>query len=92
MNSVKAKWAQENAKSINLIDVRSPLEFQDGHVDGAKNIPMAGLMFNTNEFLKKDETYYLMCWSGNRSYATYQDLESKGYKVVQVEGGFSALK
>lgn len=92
MKSVKAKWAEANRDSINIIDVRTPGEYSGGHIEGSKNIPTPGIIFNSDMFLDKDKEYYLICHSGSRSLATAQQLEQKGYKVINVEGGNAALK
>ena len=91
MKSVTMKWASENVGSINLIDVRSPGEFAERHVEGATNIPMVGLMMNADQFLDKSKTYHLMCRSGGRSANVYMDLEAKGYDVVNCDGGISSI-
>jgi len=75
------------AKKINLIDVRETYEFQSGSIKGSKNIPMVGIMNNADSFLKKDETYYIICLSGSRSSRVCQILSAKGYKVINVKGG-----
>lgn len=91
MKSVSMKWAKEHAHEINLIDVRTPAEFQMMNVPGAKNIPIAGLIHNHQSFLEKGKTYYIMCHSGGRSMMCISELEGHGYDLIQVEGGISAL-
>lgn len=91
MKSVSMKWAADNVATINLIDVRTPAEFAVQHVDGSKNIPLAGLIHNHANFLEKGKTYYIMCHSGGRSSVCISQLEGHGYDLIQVEGGISAL-
>lgn len=91
MKSVSMQWAAQHANEINLIDVRTPGEFMMQNVPGAKNIPIAGLVNNHEHFLEKGKTYYIMCHSGGRSMMAIQHLEGKGYDLIQVEGGISAL-
>lgn len=91
MKSVTMKWAAENATSINLIDVRTPAEFNGKNVPGSKNVPLAGLLMNHSQFLKKGETYYIMCHSGGRSAHAIMALEEQGYNLIQVDGGISSL-
>lgn len=73
---------------INLIDVRETFEYENGSVKGAKNIPMTGLVMNSNNFLNKDEKYYIMCQAGSRSLQVCHELENQGYDVVNLEGGY----
>lgn len=89
--SVSMKWAAENVNSINLVDVRTPAEFMMKHVEGAKNIPLAGLIANHAHFLEKGKSYYIMCHSGGRSMNAIIQLDGQGYDLIQVEGGISAL-
>ena len=91
MNEVTMKWAAENVEKINLIDVRSPGEHKDHSIKGSKNIPMVGLIMNHEEFLKKDETYYIHCHGGVRSVSVINSLEGKGYNLINCKGGISAL-
>lgn len=73
-----------------LIDIREIEEYKLGHVPGAKNIPMMGIIMNPELFLNKETTYYIICQSGQRSLNTCQFLQEKGYDVVNVIGGTSA--
>ena len=78
--------------SVNLIDVRTPNEYQEIHVDIAKNIPLdrlnpstLGLDANSNEPL------YVICRSGARGSQACQSLLRLGLaNVVNVEGGTMA--
>ena len=92
MKIVTAKWIKENIKDINLIDVRTPKEFKAYHVEGSKNIPYPGILFNADHLLDKDKEYYLICHSGNRSGIATRNLEEAGYRVASVEGGLSSYK
>ncbi len=82
-------------KDINgakIIDVRETYEFEGGTVEGAINIPMTGLMLNADNFLDKNEKYYIMCQAGGRSMQVCSVLESQGYDVVNLDGGYSSYK
>lgn len=79
-------------KGANIIDVREKNEFKSGSMPGAKNVPMVGLINNPQVFLKKDETYYLLCESGMRSSNTTRQLAKQGYKVINITGGMSAYR
>ena len=92
MKTQTAKWVFENKENINILDVRSPEEFKEFHIPGAKNIPLGGLIFNVDSLLDKKKEYHLICASGARSHQAYLELESKGYKVVQTEGGNNQLR
>jgi len=72
-----------------LLDVRAPLEYEDNHIEGAINIPVAELRTRHNE-LNKDKTTTLICSSGNRSSLGASILKQHGFKdVYNVAGGMS---
>jgi phage shock protein E len=72
-----------------VLDVRTPEEFSEGHLDGAVNIDFYEADFGTNlANLDKDVPYVLYCRSGNRSGTTAQEMRSLGFtEVYEVDGG-----
>lgn len=72
----------------NVIDLRSNVDFNSGSFKNAKNISSIGLLLNTKKFLNKQDTYYLICYSGNTSSNATMILSKKGYKVINVIGGY----
>lgn len=79
-------------KSINLIDVRTPAEYQEIHVQVAKNIPLDKL--NPSALgvdSGSNEPVYVICRSGARGSQACQSLLGAGLSnVVNVEGGTMA--
>ncbi|MBT8069525.1 MAG: rhodanese-like domain-containing protein [Gammaproteobacteria bacterium] len=76
-----------------LIDVRSKEEFDEGHIDGALNIPWDktdALKFAIGEDKQRQVVFY--CRSGNRAGKARAELESMGYTNVFNATGFSALR
>jgi rhodanese-related sulfurtransferase len=72
-----------------LVDVRAPLEFEDNHIEGAVNIPVAELRTRHAE-LEKEKTTVLICSSGNRSSLGASILKQHGFKDVwNVAGGMT---
>ncbi|MFN3194114.1 MAG: rhodanese-like domain-containing protein [Aureliella sp.] len=80
--------------SIDVIDVRTPVEFREVHAVMARNVPLDSLdakqvMAERNGMAH--EPLYLICRSGNRSAKACQKFLDAGFKnVVNVEGGTSA--
>jgi len=75
--------------SIQLIDVRTPKEYKEGHLKNAVNIN-----FYDNTFLEemskldKSKELYIYCRSGNRSGKAAKKLGEMGFtKVYDLEGG-----
>ena len=74
--------------NINIIDIRSIEKYNDNHIDGAKNIPMILLLKEPSKYLEFDKTYYIYCQKGVNSIKTCIELTKKGYKVVNIIGGY----
>ena len=76
-----------------LVDVRTPEEYNAGHLDNALNINWFDEDFAKQfETIDKSKTIYLYCKVGGRSGKASELLESKGYKVVNLLGGYDAWK
>lgn len=75
-----------SAKNVVIIDVRTPEEYVNGHVTGAKNIN-----FLDNDFQKyvsqldPKKKYYLYCASGNRSGKAMQYFHARKIKAESIE-------
>ena len=82
--------SQREFDKVVLVDVRTPKEYNDGHIDNALNIDWLGDSFPAEfEKIDKDQTVYLYCRSGKRSADATKFLDSLGYKnVVNLEGGY----
>ena len=79
---------REGYRKAQLIDVREPNEFDNGHILGARNIPMTQMKMRLQE-IRPDEPVYLYCQSGMRSGRAAQLLYKKGYKdLSHLQGGF----
>ncbi len=76
---------------IDLLDVRTPVEFREVHVEGARNVPLdrldpAAVMQARNG--RKDEPLYVLCRSGSRGRQACEKFLAAGFtNVVNVEGG-----
>jgi rhodanese-related sulfurtransferase len=75
-------------RKAQLIDVREPNEFDNGHILGARNIPFSQLRMRLRE-IRPDLPVYLYCQTGMRSGRAASFLYRKGYKdLTQLKGGF----
>lgn len=97
----EAKAAIDEAENAVYLDVRTEMEFAQGHPQGAINIPVAvpgaaGLMPNP-DFLTvvqdvlpdKDQPVFCGCQVGMRSQMAAELMAQAGYsKLVNVQGGF----
>lgn len=77
------------ADSVQLLDVRSPQEFAEGHIAGAININVQSDDFRqrADKELSKDSTILVYCRSGRRSMDAAETLTELGYKVVNLKDG-----
>ena len=71
-----------------LLDVRTPQEYQQGHINGAELIPLDELPKKMSRIPKNREVICI-CHSGNRSSAAANHLSSAGYKVSNLRRGMS---
>ena len=74
-----------------IIDVRSPEEYRQGHIEGSKNIPL-GSLGNHFAKLNKAKPIITCCASGMRSAQAKSSLQANGFSLVYNGGGWSSLK
>jgi rhodanese-related sulfurtransferase len=74
---------------IDLIDVRTPVEFRALHVDFARNLPLDRLDVQAvkSQHNGTEQPLYVICRSGNRAKQACDKLAAAGLNVVNVEGG-----
>lgn len=85
-------WNQgvSSAVAFEFIDVRTAEEYAEGHIDGAKLIPVQQLAERLNE-VPKDKQVYIYCRSGKRSARASAMLAKAGYSNIEnVTGGVIA--
>lgn len=70
------------AKNAVVIDVRTPAEYQQGHVKGSKNIPLNEISKKVEMIKKWNKPVITVCRSGARSASAKNMLQSNGIEVV----------
>jgi thioredoxin len=77
-----------------LIDVRTPSEYAEGHLQGANNININNPDFIAQiSKLDKSKSVFVYCRSGGRSAMAAQKLQEMGFeKVYDLQGGITAWK
>jgi NADPH-dependent 2,4-dienoyl-CoA reductase/sulfur reductase-like enzyme/rhodanese-related sulfurtransferase len=70
-----------------LVDVRTPQEFDAGHVPGAVNVPVDQLRSRLDE-LPRDREIAAYCQVGQRGYLATRILRQAGFKAANVGGGY----
>ena len=74
-----------------LLDVRQPAEFRQGHIAGAKLMPLNELHKRMKE-LPQGREIVCICDSGSRSSSAAKTLAKEGYAVFDMQGGMVAWK
>jgi rhodanese-related sulfurtransferase len=77
-------------EAVRLIDVRTPVEFREVHVDFAENILLSELRPESLRSDNSDAQVYVICRSGSRGRQACERLQSAGLRAVNIEGGTSA--
>jgi len=94
--SITARQASELIQkddNVTLLDVRTPAEFQRGHIRSAALIPVQVLDEEISKLDKvKQKKIIVYCQSGNRSVKASRILVSHGFTPLNLKGGFIAWK
>lgn len=84
---------RRRGEKLTLVDVRTPAEFGEVHVDFAQNVPLDRLDPQHIATLGAGGPVYFVCKSGNRSHKACEKLLAAGLKdVISVEGGTAACE
>jgi len=77
-----------------VIDVRKPVEFAEGHIDGALNIPLNDLIDPGNmASISEDDNLYIHCGGGYRSVIASSLFKRQGiHNLRNVIGGWNKIK
>ena len=88
-----AAAAQQPARAQGVwIDVRSPEEFNEGHLQGAVNVPHEQIASQIARISPdKNAPVNLYCRSGRRAEVALQELKKLGYTNVTNHGGYQDL-
>lgn len=79
----------QSGTTVELIDVRTPVEYREVHVSYARNVPLDQLQVTQLASGRSEtEPLYVICRSGNRGKQACEKFFAAGYtNVVNVEGG-----
>ncbi len=81
---------QEDADRLQVVDLRTPVEFGVAHIPGAANIPLAELEKRLDE-LGTDRKILIYCINGNRTRQAEPVLYSHGFEnIYHLDGAFYA--
>ena len=91
---VDTLFDRSKQSALTIIDVRTPEEYAQGHIVGARNIPLSTLEGQLEALEPhKDKALYLVCAVGGRSHNARVFLSQKGFsKAINVQGGTRGWK
>ena len=73
--------------SVTLLDIRTPLEYENGTIEGFTNISLDDLRENLTG-LDKEKPVYVTCQIGLRGYLACRILSQHGYTCYNLSGGY----
>ncbi|MCI9469413.1 MAG: rhodanese-like domain-containing protein [Oscillospiraceae bacterium] len=85
----EVKEFQETSDAV-LLDVRTPQEYQDGHIPGSVNAPLQTLGSEDSLPADRDTPLFVYCHSGARSSQAVSLLTRMGYTNAKNIGGIAA--
>lgn len=92
VDPARAREVLAKDSSVVVLDVRTPQEYQAGHLHGARNVNFLSESFVKElEKLPRDRPYLVHCRSGGRSTRALAVFEKLGFrKVFHLDGGILA--
>lgn len=99
LNFLKKLFTKDNSALIKamekgavIIDVRTPNEFRQGHIQGSKNIPIHEIRSKIEMIRKWNKPVITVCLSGGRSATAKLVLASAGIEVYNGGPWYSLQK
>lgn len=89
-DEARAYLSDKTLQEVTILDVRQPGEYEEGHIPGARLVPMPVLTDSLGE-IDRSKPVLVYCAIGGRSRVAAQTLAGKGYdQVINLSGGFKA--
>ncbi|MEO5716302.1 MAG: FAD-dependent oxidoreductase [Luteolibacter sp.] len=83
-------WTSPQLADYDLLDVRDPDEFADGHAPGARNLPLNSLRSALGE-ISKDRPLAVYCAVGGRAHTAVRLLRQHGFNAMNLSGGYTTF-
>jgi len=86
------RWIKTGENNLVVVDVRAAEDFAKGHISGAMNLPKD--KWESLQGLSKEKTNVVYCYTQQCHLAANAcaQFASRGYPVMEMEGGFEAWK
>jgi rhodanese-related sulfurtransferase len=82
-------FVEEEDESVVLLDIRREEDYEEGHIDGAINLPYGKGMEEGFGSLPKDKTIVVICYSGQTADQTNAILHLLGFDALGMSGGMN---
>ncbi len=94
LSPAKAIRLMNNHSDVLILDVRTPADYKNGHIRGAKNITLSDMASSIDKLSHAKQAPVLVyCNSGNTVTRAIKQLKNAGFeKVNNLEGGIAAWK
>lgn len=91
LNTEEFAKAIQDTVGVVLVDVRTPDEYKEGHIDRAIEIDFRsdGFLDECLKKLPRDKKIAIYCRNGFCSHSAAKMLQEKGYDVVDLIGGYN---
>jgi rhodanese-related sulfurtransferase len=88
----EVKQSFDKKEAITVLDVRTPEEYHEGHIDGSILVPVEEVRAKIQQILtNKDQKIIVHCRSGGRSLKAVGEMKKLGYtNVYNLQGGIIA--
>jgi rhodanese-related sulfurtransferase len=83
-----ADWEKVRSGNVVVLDVRESGEFEQGHIEGAINLPLSELRRRLDE-VPRGRELYLYCAAGQRAYFAQRLLLQEGFDAKNLSGGYA---
>ena len=88
LKTITVKKLLNELTNIQLIDIREPYEYGDGHIEGSINIPMDGFLEKLDQ-LETSKQIIIYCNTGRRSKpVVYMTYKLHGIILYNLKGGY----
>ncbi len=84
-------WQSPQLAGLDLLDVRAPDEFAEGHAPGARNLPLNALRSTLGE-LSKERPLAVYCAVGARAHNAVRLLRQHGFNAANLSGGYTTFR
>lgn len=93
ISSTEAHNLIQSNENVAILDVRTPQEYSQGHIEGAILAPVQTLQNDLAQIAKvKNQKIIVYCHSGNRSVAASRILVQNGFTPLNLKGGITDWK